>query len=749
MSARHKKDKKQGIKDSSTIPYSLCSKEKLSQITPFTVIEYTVGMLIFLISLGIYLHTLTPTIGFHDSGDMVTAAYVLGIPHPTGYPLYCLLGKLWMTILPIGNIAYRMNIASALCASSTAMMTYFIMLKISRMIDSPKELCCISFFPAIVSALILSSNHIFWQQAVIAEKYTLNALFAVVIIFILLKLYENVRIYPTIVLRYLYLFAFLLGLSFTHHMQTIFLIIGGCLFIMIIPFKGKNILFAPGSLIKLIGCFAAPLLMYIYLPIRAACHPLLNWGCPNTWNRFISHITASEYQSLFMADNFVSKVKNVFELFMDEFGCFLLLISLIGVLFLLFKNRKILLLFGVIFLLNIILVLQYKIYNPEDYCIISFIIISLLIGQGIEGLMVLVGKIKSSIRFDFLIGIFLLIFSIYLLIIHYPINDRSRYYFAYDYAKSSLNILAKKAIFFAEYKYNPIYFPYWYLLYVEKIRPDITIMNLSLLLSQEWYQKEIKWKYPFFQIPESFNKEDMTAKFDELVKNNINYPLYLSCSNAIDQNVTKNQLLFSDGIFQRVLPDKEDKETILQKLKSESLSYFYMRQIPCNVLHSEKAKIKKMIFNLAQVYSNSGCFYYENSLYNRAEYMITLALRIDPDNPDYYLSRAEVYLENQMYDKAVTDCRRAILIDAKNPFAYNQLGAAYWHKGMLEEAISQFQKAIELNPAHTLPYLNIALIYEKNKNIEKCLEMCKCVLKIDPNNLQAKQTMDRNLRFQK
>ncbi|HAW50625.1 TPA: hypothetical protein DCX16_06725 [bacterium] len=43
---------------------------------------------------------------------MITCAWTLGIAHPPGYPLYTLFGKLWMTIIPIGNIAFRMNMVS-------------------------------------------------------------------------------------------------------------------------------------------------------------------------------------------------------------------------------------------------------------------------------------------------------------------------------------------------------------------------------------------------------------------------------------------------------------------------------------------------------------------------------------------------------------------------------------------------------------------------------------------------------------
>jgi hypothetical protein len=60
------------------------------------------------------------TVYVGDSGELVTAVHVLGIPHPTGYPLYVLLGKLWTLVLPYGSIAWRMSLFSAACAAATA-----------------------------------------------------------------------------------------------------------------------------------------------------------------------------------------------------------------------------------------------------------------------------------------------------------------------------------------------------------------------------------------------------------------------------------------------------------------------------------------------------------------------------------------------------------------------------------------------------------------------------------------------------
>ncbi|MDI6751352.1 MAG: DUF2723 domain-containing protein [bacterium] len=178
------------------------------------------AVFVLLVSFGIYLLTLTPTVGLHDSGDMITSSYVLGIAHPPGYPLYTLFGKGWMTVIPIGNIAYRMNMQSALFASLAVMMVYLIILKLSI---SNYQLAITRIIPGVVAALIFAFSTTFWEQAVIAEKYTLNAFFFSLLIFILLKWQETYNLQLT-TYNYLYLFAFILGLSFTHHFQTIYIV---------------------------------------------------------------------------------------------------------------------------------------------------------------------------------------------------------------------------------------------------------------------------------------------------------------------------------------------------------------------------------------------------------------------------------------------------------------------------------------------------------------------------------------------
>jgi hypothetical protein len=81
----------------------------------------------FLLALGVfalYIQSLVPSMLDGDPGHFQTILPVLGIPYPTGFPLYVLLGHLW-SWLPIGSVAYRINLFSAFWGALTVGALFF------------------------------------------------------------------------------------------------------------------------------------------------------------------------------------------------------------------------------------------------------------------------------------------------------------------------------------------------------------------------------------------------------------------------------------------------------------------------------------------------------------------------------------------------------------------------------------------------------------------------------------------------
>ena len=128
----------------------------------------------FVISLFLYIRTLTPGLLHGDSGEFQTLAYLLGHTHPTGYPVYLVLAKL-ATFLPLGDIAYRVNLFSALMAALTVAGVYLS----GRLLVNYRAL-------ALIGAMALAISPTFWSQAIIAEVYTAGAAFLALILLALL-----------------------------------------------------------------------------------------------------------------------------------------------------------------------------------------------------------------------------------------------------------------------------------------------------------------------------------------------------------------------------------------------------------------------------------------------------------------------------------------------------------------------------------------------------------------------------------
>ncbi|MCK4597154.1 DUF2723 domain-containing protein, partial [bacterium] len=89
-------------------------------------VDILFAVLAFSLPLLLYGNTLCPTVPVGDGGELICAAHGLGIAHPTGYPLYCLLGRVFSVALPLGSVAVRINLMSAFFASLASLLVYFL-----------------------------------------------------------------------------------------------------------------------------------------------------------------------------------------------------------------------------------------------------------------------------------------------------------------------------------------------------------------------------------------------------------------------------------------------------------------------------------------------------------------------------------------------------------------------------------------------------------------------------------------------
>ncbi len=204
-------------------------------------------------SLAVYLWTLAPTVLADDSAELVAAIHVLGVPHPTGYPIYILLGKLF-DLLPFAAPPVRVGILSALCGAGAVACVAWAAARLTA-----------SAAAGVLAGLVTALSGPMWSQATQPEVYALSALI------IALAVTVFVRWDAAGGERHLVWLALLMGLGLAHHRAAIFFTAP----LFLVAAVGQR----PGwrLLVKCAGATALPLVSYLYVPLRAAAHPPVMW----------------------------------------------------------------------------------------------------------------------------------------------------------------------------------------------------------------------------------------------------------------------------------------------------------------------------------------------------------------------------------------------------------------------------------------------------------------------------------------
>lgn len=212
-----------------------------------------------------------------DGGDLVTAAVVGGVAHPSGYPTYLLLVQLALR-LPVGGLAFRAALFSVVCACLACLTVY----------STARERCAPVASPwaaraaAAIAALALGFSPALWSQAVIAEVGALNALFCAL-------LWRLASVEGTSG-RHVALAALAAGFALGNHL-TVLPTAFAALALLIVPRVGRLQRAGLIALFLVLG-----LAVYIILPLRAAASPAVNWGLVNSVESFWWLVSGAPYQ---------------------------------------------------------------------------------------------------------------------------------------------------------------------------------------------------------------------------------------------------------------------------------------------------------------------------------------------------------------------------------------------------------------------------------------------------------------------
>jgi len=264
------------------------------------------GMLCGTFAFALYLRTLAPGVLGGDSGEFQFAAWLGGFVHPTGYPLYLMLAYLWSHLLPFHDPAWRINAFSAACG---ALAVALIVPLVGRILEPAKagptapRAGLMATWLGMLAALTFACTATFWSQAVVAEVYTLNVLFVVAVLLGALTWAGRVaegRPAKAALLGT----ALIYGLSLAHHRTMILLAPALLSFGWYVGRKSRDARASLAGLGWVAPCLLLPLLLYLYIPLRAPYTPYVTLTVSpaltlhlyrSDWRGFLGYVTGQAF----------------------------------------------------------------------------------------------------------------------------------------------------------------------------------------------------------------------------------------------------------------------------------------------------------------------------------------------------------------------------------------------------------------------------------------------------------------------
>jgi 4-amino-4-deoxy-L-arabinose transferase-like glycosyltransferase len=444
-----------------------------------------------------------------DSGELQFAAWLAGLSHPTGYPLYLILGWAWshgLAGLGLASPAQSMTLLSVLFGALAVALTYLLaMALLAQSRPGGRSVGPVERIAALVAALTFAFTPTFWSQAVVTEVYTLHAALVAALLWLALLWRAEVRLFPKSRTSQsgwlLAALAFLFGLGLAHHRTTLLLL---PVLLVFLTWQAPAGYWRSRwrTALGLVLLALAPLLLYLYVPLRADATPYLSidlWpGQPTglldrspagLFSYLLGQGFAGEIQGLAQA---AAAAPNLVQRFSAELTPVGLLLAVVGVVTLALRRQWALLwLMGASFLLLTGFNLLYTIGDIAVFYIPSYLIASVWIGVAVAWLAEITGAVFNR-RWvglgegaGIVTAVLLVALPVYLFLSQAPAQDRSQDSAAADGWQALLKANpAPNAVLLSNDRDELM--PLWYLQQVEGVRPDLAGVFPLLLAEPGW-----------------------------------------------------------------------------------------------------------------------------------------------------------------------------------------------------------------------------------------------------------------------
>jgi hypothetical protein len=566
----------------------------------------------------LYWRTCARDIVVGDTPEFVTAAITLGVPHPSGYALFTIVGHLF-ALLPIAPLPFRVNLMSVVCGAATAGLVFWTAFRLTG-----------ERAAAAAAALVLALSPIFWEWSLAAEVFPLNNLLSATVIYLLVRWQEQPQRTGALVMA-----AWVFGLALTNQL-TIVLLAPAVLFLLI---RNRATLLARWR--TLAACVAAlliGLLPYAYLPWAAARHPVVNWGGISSLADLTAHILRKDYGTgrLVSSGELAggSPVLRIAALF-ASFGLLMGLLLLLGAIQAYRRRRWYfwfsLLAFGLagpvfIAYANLNLEAASGIYVLERFFLLSHVVLAPLMAFGAalaaEGIAARVPSIRAHAKG--LVAVAVLLIALGGVFRSYAAIDQSGNRVARRFAEDIFAALEPGTILLAGG--DEVDLPLLYLQAVEGYRPDVTLVIMPLLPG-DWYVRQLRERYPNLAVPFA-HYDGRLGTIKALIDANRKRPIAV-VGNLPDESTKGSYWFCRHGLVAIALP--MDQDVKLRELTADNQRLLSRHRPPSMSTIKTKSFERRILTRYATIPLVVGQEWEKVRSYSEAREWYQRALALDPD----------------------------------------------------------------------------------------------------------------------
>jgi len=528
----------------------------------------------------------------------------------------------------------------------------------------------------------------------------------------------------------------------------------------------------------------------LYIPIRSAHNPAIDENNPDSWGKFKSFLERKQYLQTGMIERsftrrgkFINQIGNherigwfrffkqqyiradfwIIPIFLGLFGLVQLIRHRpregIGLLVLLLMATL-----GLVWYMNFAdgTVLREKLeVRDRDYFFLpGYALFALVIGLGSASLLTYLKRKfdrvtpRLSAIYSYAVALIIFILPALTLAANFDRNDRSGNWVAYDFAYNLLNSCDQNALLFTNGDNDT--FPLWFLQEVEKVRPDVRVINFSLL-NASWYIKQCKekWRVPITLNDQEINSlrlfSDGTRIYrvqDQMLEHildanawryPVNFALTVASENRIYKGLSLDRHLMMDGLAQRLVPQEGQQLVDLKGTQTKLFQTFRYRGVASPQLRWDETS-RRMIshyltcfFTLADTLAKEG----------RYQEAINTALRAkELDSTDWrvYAMLVQLYVKASQLAKAEEVVAAAPPEIEKEKLYYN---LAYTYKliGKQTEYEQGMKKILQFNPHYTGAYEELFGAYYNQKRREDLLQLLNFWTQNNPADQQARSLL--------